>query len=174
MIENVKNNDRDLFLHYNKKKYRDLLKDSQFLEKQGKSLFDESPDKFFQLLKYSAVLDSQVTWEMRNEYLELFDQLIKKEITHDDFYDGLFENLRSKRIEVFDFLESKLVLLSPDEKALGFADIIEEVFDYFETRHEDEGPDSLIEPDYNLLEKEFYDLMEKFYFKIQEYVNKEL
>ena len=53
MIENVKNNDRDLFLHYNKKKYRDLLKDSQFLEKQGKSLFDESPDKFFQLLKYS-------------------------------------------------------------------------------------------------------------------------
>jgi hypothetical protein len=111
---------------------------------------------------------------MRNEYLELFDQLIKKEITHDDFYDGLFENLRSKRIEVFDFLESKLVLLSPDEKALGFADIIEEVFDYFETRHEDEGPDSLIEPDYNLLEKEFYDLMEKFYFKIQEYVNKEL
>lgn len=112
-------------------------------------MFDESPDKFFQLLKYSAVLDSQVTWEMRNEYLELFDQLIKKEITHDDFYDGLFENLRSKRIEVFDFLESKLVLLSPDEKALGFADIIEEVFDYFETRHEDEGPDSLIEPDYN-------------------------
>ena len=168
MIENVKNNDRDLFLHYNKKKYRDLLKDSQFLEKQGKSLFDESPDKFFQLLKYSAVLDSQVTWEMKDEYLELLDKLIRKKITIDHFYDQFFLNLRKKRDEVGNFLESKLVLLSPDEKALGFANLIEEIFDYCESLND--GPDSPVEPK----NKQFIDSMEKFYFKIQEYVNEEL
>ena len=166
--KNLRDRNRDRFLNYRKQEHRELLKYSELLKKQGKSLYRESRDKSSQLLLYSGLLESQVTWEMKDEYLELLDKLIRKKITIDHFYDQFFLNLRKKRDEVGNFLESKLVLLSPDEKALGFANLIEEIFDYCESLND--GPDSPVEPK----NKQFIDSMEKFYFKIQEYVNEEL
>ena len=149
MIRNLEDEDRNLFLNYNKKKYSDLLKYSQFLD-------------------YSCLLESYVMWEMKENYLELLDQFINKKITRSDFYDELFATLRLKSRDVFNFLESKLVLLSPHEKALGFADIIGELVDYCESVNDKLDSPIAIEPDYNLLKKEFFDSMEKFYFKIQQ------
>ena len=72
MIRNLEDEDRNLFLNYNKKKYSDLLKYSQFLD-------------------YSCLLESYVMWEMKENYLELLDQFINKKITRSDFYDELLE-----------------------------------------------------------------------------------
>lgn len=61
-------------MNYKKKRHLELLKHSQYLKQQGKSLSHESKEDFLELLGYSAVLDAYLDWDSR-DYL---DQLIKK------------------------------------------------------------------------------------------------
>lgn len=69
MNQFLRNRNPFMVLNYNKKGHRELLEYSQDLEKEEKSLSDQNS---LELLKYSAILDSQLDWE----YLELLDQVV--------------------------------------------------------------------------------------------------
>ena len=92
----------------------------------------ESRENFLELLNYSAVLDSQLDWEARDYYLELLDQVVKKKISTGEFFYKFYQKSKINS-KVLDFLQSKLVLLSPHEKSLDFADLINEIWEYCES-----------------------------------------
>jgi len=166
MDQNLGDKNHLMFLNYNKKRHPELLEYSQYLKQQGKSLSHESRGNFLELSNYSATLDSQLDWEARDYYLELLDQLVKKRIPTSEFF-FKFSQKSQENSEVLDFLESKLVLLSPHEKSLDFSDFINEILDYCESFNNDS--DSFIE-NYDLLDNQFRDSIEKIYLRLQNFL----
>ena len=161
---------RRLILNYNKKHYRKVLTYLQNLEKEGKWGTVESRKALSERSKYGAVLESQITWENHDYYLELFDQVLKKKISSGTFSVNVFEQTLITE-EAVNFLESKLILLSPHEKSLEFADLIIEANDIIESQTNtlDKEFDQNKE---DLLEKAFFDSIEKIYIQIQELLNR--
>jgi hypothetical protein len=144
--ENLRNQNHLKFLNYDKKRHRELIKYSQSLKQQGKSLYQESNDKYLKLLEYSCVLEAQLDWEAHDYYLELLDRVVKEKITISEF---LYEFHQTSIVnsEVFNLLETKLVLLSSHEKSLDFSYFISEILD-----------------------DELLDSLKKFYLKIQKLI----
>jgi hypothetical protein len=157
MDQELRNKNRLMFLNYNKKRHSELL-------------------------DYSIILNSQLDWEARDYYLELYylelyylelyylellDQVVKKKISNSEFRYKFYKKSKIND-EVFDLLESKLVLLSPHEKSLDFSNLITEILDYFESSNNDS--DSFTE-NYDSLDNEFRNSMENFYLKMQKYLD---
>jgi len=61
----LKHMDKD----YNKEKHHQLLKYSEDLRKQGKFIAKESREDYLKLLSYSAMVSSQLNWEIQDQYL---------------------------------------------------------------------------------------------------------
>jgi len=69
--------------------------------------------------------------------------------------------------DIIDILESNLIILSPNEKSLGFSDLLEEVFDTCEAYLQDtEFRDQNSEVEFN-------NSVEEIYLKIQNFLNEE-
>ena len=78
-----------------------------------------------------------------------------------------FENTGKLTSDIIDILESNLIILSPNEKSLGFSDLLEEVFDTCEAYLQDaEFRDENSEV-------EFKNSVEEIYLKIQNFLNEE-
>ena len=78
-----------------------------------------------------------------------------------------FEKIGKLTSAIIDILESNLILLSPNEKSLGFSNLLEEVFDICSTYLQDaEFRDETSEV-------EFQNSIEEIYFQIQNYLNQE-
>ena len=109
--------------NYNKKHYLQLLKQRSM---DGNSCEDE-----LKLLRYSCMLEYQLDWEIRDQYLELMEELLKGNI----FIQEFFAELRTKNYSIINactFLQGHEILLSPDKKAPKFGELLEEVTDYLE------------------------------------------
>lgn len=52
-------------MKYDKKTHLNLLKYSQKLEKEGKHIYEESREDFFELEAYSAMMINHLHWETR-------------------------------------------------------------------------------------------------------------
>lgn len=112
-------------MKYDKKKHLDLLKYSQTLEKQGKSIYDESKDDFFKLRKYSALMIANLHWQNREQYFELIEEFLNQPI----HFLGLRQRYQSINDSV-ECLEAELILLEPIEeyqKAFEFILLIDEI-----------------------------------------------
>ncbi|MFT6843713.1 MAG: putative tellurite resistance protein B-like protein, partial [Psychroserpens sp.] len=92
---------------YNKKRHLELLK------KRGEKSISSTESK--ELLNYSAVLDRQLDWETRDQYLQLLKEFIEGKIDIGEFLIA-FEERGRLNGEVLDILESNLILLEPHEK----------------------------------------------------------
>ena len=79
--------------HYNKDKHSQLLKYFEDLRKQGKFIGKESREDYLKLLSYSAIVSSQLNWEINGEYLEIFKEFLLNRITSVKFYEILEEKL---------------------------------------------------------------------------------
>jgi hypothetical protein len=78
---------------YNKEKHRQLLKYSEDLRKQGKFIAKESREDYLKLLSYSAMVSSQLNWEIQDQYLEIFKKFLSNRITSVKFCEILEEKL---------------------------------------------------------------------------------
>ena len=78
---------------YNKEKHRQLLKYSEDLRKQGKFIGKESNESYLKLLSYSAMVYSQLNWEIQHQYLEIFEKFLSNRITSARFCEILQEKL---------------------------------------------------------------------------------
>ena len=135
--------------NYNKKHYIQLLKQ--------RSMGDNS--NAHELLRYSCILENQLDWEIRDQYLELIEEFLKENICMAEF----FAELQIKNYSIIDsvtFLQSHRILLSPDKKSSKFGELLEAVTDNLEN-------------DLYFTEGEFKNLIQENYIKIKKYLNEE-
>ena len=78
---------------YNKEKHHQLLKYSEYLRKQGKFIEKESRESYLKLLSYSAMVSSQLNWEIQGEYLEVLKSFCKTELPVLNFVKSWRRNL---------------------------------------------------------------------------------
>ena len=141
--------------HYNKKRHLELLK-----KREEKSI---SSTESKELLNYSAVLDRQLDWETRDQYLQLLKEFIEEKIAIGEFLRAFEERVRLNG-EVLDILESNLILLEPHEKSLDFLDFIQQILQDCEIYNPDPEP---FRHEYELDETEFRNSIEETYLQIQ-------
>jgi hypothetical protein len=140
---------------YNKKRHLELLK-----KREEKSI---SSIESKELLNYSAVLDRQLDWETRDQYLQLLKEFIEGKIDIGEFLIA-FEERGRLNGEVLDILESNLILLEPHEKSLDFLDFIQQILQDCEIYNPDPEP---FRHEYELDETEFRNSIEETYLQIQ-------
>lgn len=88
---------------YNKEKHHQLLKYSEDWRKQGKFIGKESREDYLKIWSYSAMVSSQLNWEIQDQYLEIFKRFLSNRITSVKFCEILEEKL-----ELNDELSDKL------------------------------------------------------------------
>jgi hypothetical protein len=125
-----------------------------------------SEEDFYELRKDSSMRNDHLDWCIRENYLELLEDFRKGKMKAFEFC-ITFEKTGKLTGDIIDILESNLILLSPDEKSLGFSDFLEEIFDLCSTHLENE------EFDDKNSEVEFKNSIEEIYFKIQKFLNEE-
>jgi hypothetical protein len=140
---------------YNKKRHLELLK-----KREEKSI---SSTESKELFNYSAVLDRQLDWETRDQYLQLLEEFIEGKIYIGEFLIA-FEERGRLNGEVLDILESNLILLEPHEKSLDFLDFIQQILQDCDIYNPDPEP---FRHEYELDETEFRNSIEETYLQIQ-------
>ena len=147
---------------YNKENHHQLLKYSQDLSKQGKFIGKESSEDYLKLLHYSAMVFSQLNWEIRGEYLEIFKKFLSNRITSAKFCEILQEKL-----ELTEEFSNKLQCDIIHEKAYDFTDFLGDLSTSCEVC--DRSPES-----YRLLdhisESELRQDIKKTYLQIQKFL----
>jgi hypothetical protein len=106
---------------YNKKRYLQLL--------DQRSIGDNSNND--ELSRYGIMLNNQLDWEIRDQYLSLMEEFLNENICMSEF----FAELRIRNYAIIDavvFLEKHRILLSFDEKASKFVELLEDVKDELE------------------------------------------
>ena len=153
-------------LMYNKKEHLELLKK----RKSG----DISRDDYQKCLNYSALTNCRLDWCIREIYVELLKDFQKGEINTSEFCLA-FENTGKLTSDILDIFESNFIILSPDEKALGFSNLLEEVFDLCRDYFQDlEFLDANPNPEeFEKSKIEFNNSLGKIYLKIQNFLNEE-
>ena len=123
-------------MKFDKDKCLKLLKERKSLQNEGKSLRDYDKAKHDELLSYLIMIDDQIFWESRKEYVQILDLLVSKKITLDQLFKqfcGLRgSNLRSARMwkekleeEAFVvFPKSTEINIQVNPKSCGFTKII--------------------------------------------------
>jgi hypothetical protein len=140
---------------YNKKRHLELLK-----KREEKSI---SSTESKELSNYSGVLDTQLDWETRDQYLQLLEEFIEGKIAIGEFLIAFEERVRLNG-EVLDILESNLILLEPHEKASDFLDFLCQILENCRIYNPDSEP---FRYEYELDETEFRNFIEETYLQIQ-------
>ena len=89
-------------MKFDKDKCLKLLKERKSLQKEGKLLRDYDKAKNDELISYLIMVEDQIFWESRKEYIQMLDLFVSKKITLDQFFTqfcGLRgSNLKSARM----------------------------------------------------------------------------
>ena len=107
--------------NYNKREYLELLKKQSI----NKKLSSEDSKK---ILNYGIIATNYQNWCIKEHYLDLLENFQKGKIKTFDFCRS-FEDTNNVINDFTDVLESNLIVLSPNDKASVFADLLEEIFD---------------------------------------------
>ena len=82
---------------YNQKRHIQLLKRSQDLKNQGKNLFIENREEYFELSKYNTVVAEQIFWQDRYQVTLLMEDFLNRKIDGEELC-GRVYGLRRKLI----------------------------------------------------------------------------
>jgi len=154
----------------------ELLEYSNELEKNQKSLIKEDPIAFNKLLNFLVIIEENLHWKVKNQYVKLIKDFLNGNISADDF-STIFIRMFEKTVEKVRRLEtdlkeknslnsseiSKLLLKG---KACGIANLLSSVYgdcDRF-------NPDLSSEDDFYLDEGQLKDSIEKTYLQIQKFL----
>jgi hypothetical protein len=136
---------------------------------------DISRDDSQKCLNYSALTNCRLDWCICEIYLELLEDFQKRKINTSEFCLA-FENTGKLTSDIIDIFESNFIILSSDEKALDFSNLLEEVFDlrqdyfqYLEFLDANPNPE-----EFEKSKIEFNNFVGKIYLKIQNFLNEEL
>jgi hypothetical protein len=95
--------------------------------KEGKLLRDYDKAKNDELISYLSLIEDQIFWESRKEYIQILDLFVSKKITLDQFFKqfcGLRgSNLRSARMWK-EKLEEEALVVFPKSNEINFRSIL--------------------------------------------------
>lgn len=130
--------------NYNKREYLALLKKQSINGKLNSEDFDR-------ILDYGIIATNYFNWCIREHYLDLLENFQKGKMETFDFC-RCFDNTNKIVDNFTDVLESNLIVLSPNDKSLVFADLLEEIFDECEAYLQTADFDSRLymSKDYNI------------------------
>lgn len=116
-----------------------------------------------------SLLDCTLDWEIKDQYLDLLEDLTSGKINSFQFYLE-FRERNALNSEVFDSLRANFFILSPTEKSKGFAHFICEIMNLCY------GYCEVVESYLPKEEVDFYDLefrnsVENIYLKIKNFLN---
>jgi len=94
-------------MKFNKKKCLALLKERKELRQKGKFFWDFDEAKNHELISYLILLEDQIFWESRKEYIHILDLFVNKKITLDEFFNQ-FCGLRGSNLKASRMWEKKL------------------------------------------------------------------
>jgi hypothetical protein len=100
-------------IKFDKDKCFKLLKERKSLQKEGKLLRDYDKAKNDELISYLILIEDQIFWESRKEYIQILDLFVSKKITLDQFFKQ-FGGLRGSNLKASRMWEEKL-----EEEACG-------------------------------------------------------
>ena len=110
-------------MEYTIDNYFKLLKHSNELRRNKKSLYNEEPELFSELLNFSANIETNFSYVERKEYIEIAKDFLDDKMTSEDFcyaFQAIYEGV-CKAILKMEREESKelIDLLTPDRSDLG-------------------------------------------------------
>lgn len=137
-------------LEYNKQRHLQLLREYAEGNEENRP----------ELLDYRVILQNQIEWEIRDQFLELLENLGTEKISMTKF----FADLRVISYAIIDtsgFLESHKILLSPDKNSKKFGELVEELNDF------------LNDDDLDLRDDELSSSIEEIYIKMKKICEEE-
>lgn len=94
-------------MNFNKKKFFDLIQESNKLYQEGRSLWDSDKDKANKLNNYLILLSDDIFWNSRKKYLQILELFVDKKITVDEFMQQ-FGQLRRSNLKTSKMYEKNL------------------------------------------------------------------
>lgn len=162
-------------INFNKIQYFKLLKKQETLKNQETSLFNENQKENLELLSYSLILENQIYYNRKNEYIHLVTKYLnmnKSRIAAESFVWEFFTIFRkdNKALEILEkeILQEGLQILDTfliHPKSTDFSGLINQIWDYCEFLTFD------LEDNNGITLDQFHDLIEKSFFKMKDHLD---
>lgn len=157
--------------NFDQNRYLELLKKKQFLIKNETYLFNENRSEEFELLSYGIILEGQIYYNQKDNYIFLVEEYLKNNAGEAEtrlfvweFFKIFKKNNRTLKTLEKEILEEgieKLATFQIDPKSKEFYDSVNEIVDYSEVLTFDPQDTSGM----NL--NQFRDFLQKFYLKFK-------
>jgi len=119
---------------YNKIRHLELLRRFLNFEKQGKDLYMENRDEYFELQEYRSTLYHHIFWKSREQFVLLMENFVYDSIDIEQF-ESAFSQLYRKTTKVYDAFVIDLERLKNfqlDPRSYKFGSFITFVYRQFE------------------------------------------
>jgi len=152
---------------FNKVRYIELLKKYQSLQSKHSSLWQEDDVEYSELLSYGVILENQIFYSRRHDYIALIEKYVTKEIDSLLLRLEFFQMQREDRKIIKDLEKNfeRLSNVSIDSKSGEFSPLIGDIFDACEALKCDSEPEEA----YGITEPQFRAFLEKTFLQMQKY-----
>lgn len=144
---------------YKKERHKQLVILSRDLKNQGKTIYRENPEEYFELLGYEIAVEEQIFWTNRGEFFLVMKDFLDNIINFDEFETD-FTLLYHKTREEFDMFVIDLKQIEkfqPSTRSDRFAGYINGILREFEA----------VEDEY-CTEQDVKDYVKEVYLKFEE------
>lgn len=158
-------------INFDTTRYIELLKKKQSLENKGTFLFDENREEYLELLSYSAILENQIHYNRKSEYVFLVEKYLRESADEDrarlfvwEFFKIFKEDNKALVILEKEILQQgvqKLSTFQIDPKSTEFSALVDQILgscEFLTFNPEDT---------YGINLDQFCDSIQKIYLKIQ-------
>jgi hypothetical protein len=153
--------------------YIKLLKKAESLKTEGKSLWNENREEYFELLSYGILLEGQISYNRKDDYLSLIEDYRRGTIDAVIFRLAFLKMSREDN-QTLDILKKDLKRLSTfsiDSKSEGFSSLIGEILGICDALFDFDSEDSseITENQFRDSENQFRDAIEQIFFEMQKF-----
>lgn len=162
-------------INFDKIRYIELLKKEKTLKNQEISLLDEDPKERRELFSYKIILENQIYYNRKAEYIFLIEEYLRENAGEDgarlfvwEFFNIFKKDNKALKILEKEILEQgiqKLATFYIDPKSTEFSALINQIVGSCEFLTFDP------EDTYGITLDQFRDSIEKIFFKIQKYLD---
>ena len=164
-------------INFDKTRYIELLKKKELLKNEGTSLFDENRGEDVELLSYGVILENQIYYNRKAEYIFLVEEYIRENAGEDGarLFVWEFFKIFKKDNKAFKILEKEILQQGIPKLATFWIDPKSTEFSALVTKIVGDCEFLTFDPEdtYGMTLDQFCDSIQKIYFKIQHFRNEE-
>lgn len=156
-------------INFDKTRYIELLKKEEFLKNEGTSLFNENREEGLELLSYGVILENQIYYNRKAEYIFLVEEYLRENAGEDgarlfvwEFFEIFRKDNKALNMLKKEILQQgiqKLATFQMDPKSTEFSALVDQIFGSCEFLTFDP------EDTYGMTLDQFRDSIQKIYLK---------